>query len=270
MRISKTQSGEFELGGEQYRFLIGDGNGNGSFSDLMHLREDMQYSEEYPITPAGDQIYLSRSAKPSHTDRLGLGNLLVVGRHAYDVKVDTAARRLTLAPTEAELVPLKLAAAPERMEMCSRDFEHGVMMIDPGEVVKVPAGEYRMLGYTLRRTGEMDDEWILTAGATVKTPFVTLDGDGEAILEFGEPFVPLARVSEYNRKRLEREDLDEVSVDFDVEGRAKELLKSLSRVSGRKSAFPMSRSKTNMPQEPTYTVYKSTGEMAAQGQFEYG
>jgi len=270
VRTTCFYSGAFELGGEQYRFMLGDANGNGSFSDTLHLRENVAYSAEYPIVPAGDQLYLSRGGKPTHTDRLGLGNLLVVGTDVYDVKVDTAARRLTLTPRKADLVPLKLATAPERMELGSRDSEHTVMMLDPGEVVKIPAGEYRFYGYMLRRTGELGDEWTLTAGATAITPFVSLDDTGEATLEFGEPFVPLARISEFNLKRMEQEDLDEVPVDFDVEGRAKELLKSLSRVSGPESAFPMSRSKSNMPLEPTYTVYEPTGEMATQGQFEYG
>ncbi|MBI4881198.1 MAG: hypothetical protein HY812_16305 [Planctomycetes bacterium] len=259
----------FTLDGASYQVMLGDGDCNGAFSNTARIDENMHLSADQPIYAQGDSLYLTAEKKFSRGDDFLLGDLLVLGESIFTVKVDTAARTLTLAPAQGDLVPLKLSQAPERLLLLERSFAHCVMMHRPA-IARIPAGDWRLLSYALLRTGKEGDLWRLEAAGSGATPFVSAAPGAEALLEFGEPYLPLAQVSEWSLQNMQENGATEASLAFNVQGRVQEFLTDLRRLAGDKSSIALSRSSTDRPAEPTYTIVTASGENVAEGTFEYG
>jgi len=62
----------------------------------------------------------------------------------------------------------------------------------------------------------------------------------------------------------------EAHLAFMIRGAGRESVNDLARISGTKSACTMSRSKSSLPLEPTYTIVDAGGKLVKQGNFEYG
>ncbi len=262
-------AGSFTLDGATYQVMLGDGDCNGVFSDTARIPENLYVSADQPIYAQGDSLYLTAEQKMSRADEFLLGDLLILGEKAFTVKVDTAARKLALAPVEDEIVPLKLSQAPERLTLLERNFAHCVMMHRPVNP-RIPAGDWRLLRYALLQSGKEGDLWRLEAAGSGATPFLSVAPGAEALLEFGEPYLPVAQVSEWSLRNMQETGATEADLGFNVQGRAQELLTDLQLVSGKKSSVVLSQSSRARPAEPSYTIVTAAGENVAQGTFKYG
>jgi hypothetical protein len=151
------------------------------------------------------------------------------------------------------------------MSIYTEDGQHFLMMYQPSKTITVPAGKYRLFKYKTLKQDKQGDLWRLCASANTESPFITVGGNREAVLKFGEPFV--SKVNVRVRERTSR-----ASLSFAVEGQAKESLADLSHISGDKTQIPLSEEEDlgHRPKEPTYKIVKADGEVITQGSFEYG
>jgi hypothetical protein len=261
--------GSVTIDGKSFGVVLGDSNADGRFGEPSgrSLRDPGQ--EFTRLFPGGDALYLSASEKVGYLDRLPFGELLLVGADLFAVRVDQATRKLILTPVKEGRHTLDLAAEPERMALASEDGRC-LMAFRPGGKPAIPAGTWRLVEYTLLREDAQGDGWRLMAAATAATPFVRLGEASDAKLAFGEPFVPLAHVPAWSREAVVNQGAEQASVEFAVEGAAREVLTDLARVSGRKTEIAMSAKKPERPNEPLYKIVQPNGEIAAKGRFEYG
>ena len=263
-------AGKFTLGDSTYQVALVDGDCNGRFTDTFSIDEDTVMPDRYPIYPTGDQFFLTDGDELTYDDAFSLGSHLLLGKAMLEVKVDLAGKKLALVPVTGERHEMQFSMEPQRMVVHTRGFGRAVMMYWPGTAVKLPAGEYRMLNYRALATGSAGDEWALSAGATAATPYVKVEAGRSVTMQIGAPFTPLAEASPYSVQALKDGDADEVSLSFNVEGVAHELLTNLAKVSGDKSSVEMSNEKRTLPLEPSYTIYTKDGKKVKSGSFEYG
>lgn len=273
---ARTQSwyeGAFELDGQSYRLALGDRDCDGRFDDRAFVDEDVQYVGRYPLYPQGDYFYLTDQEELDRADAMVLGDHLLVGDRLFELGIDTAAGRISLVPLTEGLLPLELDPAPERLLVNSPDCEHAVMMMHPGESALLPPGSYRLLYYRLLRETEQGEHWLLEAKGSKETDYVHHSGSAGSRMEFAEPFTSVAEVPEMVIAwAAENEDFDP-RLNFNVEGRAGELVSRLSRLSGSGGDIPMSTEKKDLPREPSYAIYTVStngGKLVKKDSFEYG
>ena len=262
-------SGELTLDEVTYRVRLGDTDCDGRFGETAHVNDNIRYMDAR-LYVEGDELYLTTGDELTYEDMMRMGDYLVLGEKTYEVEVDIADRKLVLTPIAEGLVPLRLSPVPERMVAHTKGFEHTLMMILPGETVRVPAGAYRLLSYTIFKTGERGDVWRLGANVTRRSSFTEVAAGGDAVLEFGEPFTATAEVPSWILEMEGSDGLQQVQLALNLRGAAGELVSDLARVSGEESACAMSEASLNLPLEPTYTIMKADGEIVEQGSFEYG
>ena len=262
-------SGAFELDGVKYRIMLGDTDGDGRFGERVFVDDSIRYSGG-GLYPQGDQFFLTAREDFTYQDAVILGDLLLLGDDVFGVEVNVPDHKLVLTPITDGLSRLKLSHPPQQMLLHSKDFEHSVMLVDTGSEVRVPAGEYRLLSYTMTREGEHGDVWRVGATATKDSPFVTVAPGGEAELPFGEPFTVTTDVASWSLQQWRIGSQPSLQLSFAIRGSAHESVNDLARVSGMKSACAMSKSDQSLPVEPTYTIVKASGELVEQGSFEYG
>lgn len=265
-RVNCSYTGEFEIAGQKYQVVLGDSNGNGRFNDVFSV-----YKFERPppgrirVFGQGDGFFITTGDKIEVFDVHTLGDMLQVKDKLFKVKISTAEGKMTLTPVTEKLVPLQLGMEAERISLYTEDEKHCLMAFQPGKKIKIPAGKYRLFNYQAFKKDKQGDLWRLNASATSESPFITVDGKGKPVLEFGEPYMPLVEV------RM-RGQTSRASIGFDIEGKGKEFVTDLSHISGDQTQIPLSEEEDlgHRPKEPTYKVVKADGEVAAQGSFEYG
>jgi len=260
--------GEFDLDGQRYRVVLGDGNTNGRFDDRLSVTH-AQIASYRAVLPVGDEFYVTAGEEISVYAAQPFGDMLVVAGQLLEVAVDIAESKMILTPVTEGLAPLTLAMATERITMYTEDGSRCVMMYRPGTEVMIPQGTYQFLNYTVRRKDEQGDEWLLVAQATTDSPSVTVGGGGDAVLKCGEPYVPTADVPEWSRQAV-REGQTQVPLMFTVIGAGREVLAELTRLSGTRTRIALSQGNRNRPKEPTYIIARADGEIVTQGSFEYG
>jgi len=268
-------AGKFERGDRKYRVLLGDGNCDGTFDGQVSIPDHEWSTVDDTLYPEGDHLYLTHKKKMIPADRLLLGDHLLLGEELFTIDVNIREAKLTMSEATEGLLPMKLSHAPDRLVAHSKDFEHSIMMYEPGTEARVPAGEYRLLTYSILGEGKDGDVWRLEAEATGDSPFVSLKGEAGAQLEFGEPFTASADVAEWARDSVPEEgsadkDRRKTSIDFRVRGSAGEEVSGLTLLSGKPKMIMMSREEPRQPLEPSYTIFKPDGEQLKKGSFEYG
>ncbi|MEW6072872.1 MAG: hypothetical protein AB1726_09825 [Planctomycetota bacterium] len=270
MRSTCFYAGQFARGEKTYQVAVSDQNGNGRYDDPLAIDPRIQFAGRGVDYPEGDGFYLTAEKDLSYRDLYPLGSRLLIGETLFDMRIDVAARKLVLAPAAGERGTLRFALPPERLVLEAKEGGSSVMLHHPGPQAALPAGTYRLLSYQARTTGAKGDEWLLSAGGTRRTPWVTVAPGTEAALAFGPPFTALAEVDDWSAKSFRGGNADEVRISFNVEGVASELLTDLRKVGGDASSVAMSTAKETMPAEPSYTVLTSAGEKVTSGTFEYG
>lgn len=263
--------GEFENGERKFQVRLGDTNCDGRFDEMMNIpKNERIMMSGGQLYAQGDHLYLTHEKELTYNDLLPLGDHLILGETCFGVEVDIPQGHLTLTEKTENLQPLKLSQDTQRLVAHARDFKHSVMMYDPGQTVQLPAGDYRLLSYAMLGKGEKGDVWRVAGGGTEKTPFVTVGGEGEALMEFGEPFVATAEIPRWYREMEHEDGKTQAMINFRIRGAGHEVVTDLGYVSGSGSSIAMSSKEPNRPAEPTYTIVKKNGELVEKGSFEYG
>ncbi len=267
LRSNCSYTGELKIKGQKYRVILSDYNCNGRFNERFTLRKMNVRAEirRMPIFAQGDGFIITDKDKIDAYDVQLCGDWLVVDDQLFEVSIDMAKGKMTLKPMTENLGSLRLTMQTECMSIYTEDGQHLLMMYQPREKIMVPADKYRLFKYKALKQDKQGDLWRLSASANTESPFIVVDGEREAVLEFGEPYVSIVNAGV-------RGESSKGFLSFSVEGRAKETLSDLSHISGDKTQIPLSEEEGlgQRPREPTYKVVKSDGEVVAQGSFEYG
>ena len=264
LRTNCSYTGEFQLKGQKYRVVLGDSNCSGHF-DEKFARREIKFEGRIRIYSEGDSFILTTSDKIDYYDAQVCSDLFQLNDQLYEVRINTTEGKMTLAPVTKDLVPLHLAMKVERIQLYTEDGKNCLMMFQPSQKIKVPAGKYRLYDYQVFKKDEQGDLWRLRAAATTESPYVTVDGKSDSLVEFGEPFVPIVDV-------VTRGGTSRAYLLFNVEGKCKEFLTDLSHVAGTQTTIPLSEEEDlgHRPKEPTYKIIKADGEVVTQGSFRYG
>ncbi len=257
-------SGKFQMDGRNYRVILNDKNCNGRFDDKFTVRRFDRSPRRFPIRVWGDLFYITSGEKIDSFAEQISGDWLLVNDRLFEVSINTPENKLTLTPIDKNLATLKLPMKMERISLCTEDGKHYLNIYQSVKEIRIPRGKYRLLSYEVFRKEKKGDLWRLYATATIESPFVTVDGGNESLLEFGEPYTPIVDI---------REGLSTlVSLTFRVEGKGKELLTDLSHISGNKTHIRLSKKKRfgHRPKEPTYKIVNANGKVVEKGSFEYG
>jgi hypothetical protein len=264
--LNCSYTGEFKIGNQKYRVILGDSNCNGRFNDRFSVRK---FKKPPPgrmrVFGQGDKFFITTDDKIDSFGSQVCGDLLLVKDKLFKISISTAEGKMTLTPVTENLASLHLPVEADRLSLYTEDEKHCLMVFQPGQDIKVPAGKYRLYTYQIFKKDKQGDLWRLCATATSETPFVTVDGKGKPVIELGEPYVPVVNV------RV-REGRSRASIGFSVEGQGKEFVTDLSHIAGEQTQIPLSEEEDlgHRPKEPTYKVVKADGEVAAQGSFRYG
>lgn len=267
LRTDSGWRGEFDLGDERYRVMLGDYNGNGRFDDVAG-----SMPEGALLRLDGDMLFLTKEEEFSGREFCFFGDRLLLGERLFEVRVDLPHRRLHLLPYEGTRVPLTLPLPPEHLLLRGREAGGGVALIHPGETPHVPPGDYRIVRYDAIREEATGDRWHLIARGSSEAPFVAVTDPANNRLPMGEPFTAVAEVpahagASFDELPAERR---QVPVEFRLEGAGGEHVDGLRRLSGTNSEVEMSSRSGSRPREPRYTVFTSDGGLVTQGTFEYG
>jgi len=265
-------SGEFKLAGAAYRFLLVDGNVNARFDDVASLPKEEPRSRLDRMDPVGDMLWITAKEKLAWDDRELLGDLILLEQNLFRVRVDIPAKKIELKRVQDGLVEVKLSMPVERMTLFAEDGKGFVVLYRPGDKVGIPRGSYRLASYQAFRKDKEGDRWLIAARSTKATaPFVLADGSAGEI-SFGEPYDATASVPQgtYERIADAGAELKDVPLEFHLLGKAGEVATDLRRVEGDKTSIPMSQAKSGYAREPSYTIVKTDGSVAAQGSFKYG
>lgn len=251
-------TGDFTIDGRARTISLGDAGGGGFFNKTARLDEGISRGEDvifmgsrFMVHPAG--------AGPQYHDRLELTSFLGFGDKLYRLTIDLPNKKLTLDAPDVPLVPLKIPPSLRHLQMISNDMATSLTFYDPPPVVRVPQGEYRLIGYSAYSLKPERESWILFAHSAKSTPGVSVvPGATGAEWAIGEPYSPAITSRTYARNwfggRGHR-------LDFGLKGRGGERVTSVIWREGRQQmALPT----------PRYQIVTADGEIVAGGRFEYG
>jgi hypothetical protein len=270
LAVNCCYEGEFQVNARRFRVILGDRNCNGRFNEKFTLPDYGRLPKEIGrirIYSTGDSLYLSGGEKVDRYDEQVCGDWILVNGKLFEVSISAANSLLTLIPVTEKLAALKLTMNTERLTLYTEDGKRCLSMYRPGEKIMVPQGKYRLLAYEVFRKDDQGDLWLLSASATLESPFITVNESSESVLEFGEPYLPHAPLVNVRSGAPSR-----CYLTFNVEGQGKEFLTDLRRIAGTKTHIPLSKAKnsTDRPKEPAYRLAKADGEVVSQGVFKYG
>ncbi len=257
--------GEFTAGEKRYAFLVMDGDSNGRFDDYAKISDRINFSEP----PRGDFVFLTEGKKAVPHDAQLLGNFLLAGESLFEIRIDIPQKKLILDEVRKNRWPLKLTLQPERLSLFSEESGNCIMAIHPkGDEIRLPAGNYRLLGYQVLRRDSQGDLWRLQARGTRSSPKIGVGPNLSPVLSLGEPFAPKIRLQRYFSSREGETHL----LDFILYGRMMEAVIDLTRIEGSATRLPLSKNPVyrNSVLEPFYAIVKDDGEIVAKGKFEYG
>jgi len=292
------REGDITLDGKQRRVAVIDSNSNGRFDDQMKViminRGMGKPQEAYPQdgdvmlldpdvkTAMGDSPYDVTGSKNRHY----VSSLINIDDRYYDLKVSPAGDQVTLAPSDAALGNITNPNGKFRAVIYQ---DKCILKIagDEGKPIAVPEGEWKLLSYTLDRTGvqepappakpKAEQEPATLLGALAKTAeailgsgvqpgeryrrsFVAANASsaykavkvtkGETVeLPFGPPFKPLVTAYSSGNANLEME--------LSLVGSTGEICSNMMVDNSR-------------PGKPKFTITDLDGKVVQEGSFEYG
>ncbi len=287
------REGEITLDGKKRRIVLIDFNSNGRFDDAAAVNENVRSSNNavYPIM--GDMLYVDPQASRAYRnpydatsgeDQFQVGKLICIGGKFFDLKIDPSGETLSL---DASSVPVGYVSNPSKGFRAIVYGDQGVLEINPDDSGKapLPGGEWKLLSYTIEKTGATkppskeeakgEDKSLLdivssamqrvTATSPLNRPKMTLVSaratrDFEAVkvvegktaeMRFGPPYTPKVSSSTI------RPGLANISLSMSLVGTGGEVCSSL-RVNG------------SQPSAPEFTISTKDGEEVAAGKFKYG
>lgn len=281
------REGELTVDGKKRRLVLIDFNANGRFDDASRFESSVRYSDGQVRPILGDRLYVDPDMKATYRspydvtsgdDLFDVGSLLCLEGKFYKMTVSPSGDKLTLEPADVELGYVTNAVGEYRAVVYG---DAGLLKLRSDESGKapVPVGSWKLMNYTLDRTGFEPEKkpeenaepsilGVLTdaleAAAPVGPPrqtFVAANATtayeavevkkGETVkLPFGPPYRPQVDV-QY------RSGADEVSLGMSLVGSAGEICSNMY-VNG------------NRPEKPAFTITGPDGEKVAEGAFEYG
>ncbi|MFA6239588.1 MAG: hypothetical protein WC655_01590 [Candidatus Hydrogenedentales bacterium] len=259
-------TGEFDLGGEHYRFSLCDQDGNGKFDDVASVQEDRNRD---PYSTKGDVIYISTGRQVEYDDALGMSDKLFVQDTLYDVRIDRIANMMTLTPVIQGLGTLTLPQGLQRLVLARADGKSSIAYLNPGQTVTAPAGDYRLHSYEIIREDKSGNLWRLMAQSTGNETVTKVAENSQTALKAGEPLRPTMKLAYYSAPGLLGWS-GGAQFSFLLKGAGGEEVTSLLSAGKISLSFADAAKWSNRSKEPTYKIMTDDGEIVAQGQFEYG
>jgi hypothetical protein len=288
------REGEITLDGKKRHVVVLDHNSNGRFDDQSKILPDVMYSGGRVYAQYGDKLlvdpgkatsgYRSPYDVSTSDDQHYVSKLVNVDGRFYDLEISPAGDKLSLTPSSA---PIGFVANPNERFRAIVYGDQGFLKLsgNKAEPLPLPEGEWKLLSYTIDRTGwekpseevaggENEEEpsllqslstalagpagpqvsrprySILSAGATKGCKPVSVRKGETVALPFGPPFKALV-----NAPR--RTGGDTVYLEMSIVGSGGEVCSNLT-VDG------------NRPPKPEFTISKPDGEVVETGNFEWG
>ena len=275
LRVNCLYQGKFEIDGESYDVYLGDSNCNGLFNERFALRGlGTPLPGRLPIFSTGDNFFISQEENIEMYSQQVCGDWLLIKNKLFTVNIDQAKKKMILKPVTRGLASIELAMQTEHISLYTEGGEHFLMTCQPDNNINIPKGKYRLYDYKVLKKDDQGDFWSLSARATTESPWITVDGGTNTVLEFGEPFVISAEVPKNRQSNILVSPAAPSSVylSFSIRGSCNEDISDLSHIKGTNTKIPLSRKEglNHRPKEPTYKILLADGKTAAQGSFEYG
>jgi hypothetical protein len=261
--------GKFEAGGQSYRVAVVDANSDGSIGQRSAPSGNMD-------SIVGDVIYVTASPAFATRDKHSLPGLLAIRGDTFEVDIDTTRSRLLLEPLTGETGALRLPdSPPQRMHLLPAEGGATVLAVDPAQEIRLPAGTYRLAGYTAWRRNESGAEWQLDADGHGCSPTLVAAGASVAFAA-GEPyqgFVTARKTSKpsggFFGMLFGAPHKPALELSFKLKGAGGEVIEAI-RCTDRGTSSGAVRLSSGRPKAPTYKLVKADGELVASGSFAYG
>ncbi len=275
LRVNCLYKGKFEIGGESYYVYLSDANCNGLFDEKFALRGlGTPLPGRMPIFSSGDNFYISQDENIDVHNQQVCGDWLLVKNKLFAVTINQAKEKMILTPVTKGLASMELSMQTEHISLYMEGGKHFLMTYMPDKIIDIPKGKYRLFEYRVMKKDDQGDLWSLSARATTECPWINLNGSGDPVLEFGEPFIVSAEVPENRLVNVQGSTSARTSVflTFSIRGQGNEDISDLSHIKGTQTKIPLSKKEglTHRPEEPMYKILLADGKTAAQGSFEYG
>lgn len=270
MTVSFSPKCYYEGQFKDYQFVLTDFNGNGYFSETLTRKKDYDPEEDSNEYDA-DVFVLRKDKKYTWSDEQWITGYMELAGVLYEFKPDITKGKIVVEPYSGDLTPVTFSMKTERTTLYNSSGKGSICFYGTGEEATVPAGRYNLVDYCVFKKDEKGALWLLQCNATRESPVYFINGSSKTDIAFGEPFIPYAKVPKWSLEHfLEKNDVKYVNLSLGVEGKAREELLTISKISGDETAIPMSSRSKTLPKEPTITVSDKTGEIVFQGAFEYG
>ena len=291
LNAAAYRAGEIVLDGKKRRVFVVDHNSNGRFDDVSAVNNRIRTHDGQLYATQGDMIYVDPKLEENVT-RYGyyvtrndeqhyVSNQINIDGRFYDLKISPAGDKLTLTPSS---VAVGYVTNPNMGFRAVLSGEKGLIKISGGKSGRapVPAGDWRLLSYTIDRTGLADEkpkpaqdtgslldvlskavktsaasttssrsgDTIVAANGTHDCKAVTVEKGKAVVLPFGPPYTPVVKVSS-------RSGSGTVSLGMSLVGAGGEVCSDL-RVNGGR------------PPDPEFTITGPDGQEVQAGKFKYG
>jgi len=263
-RMTCYYRGEVRVNDKMMTFFLSDRDCNGRFNDVMGPSPGDIGLQGVQ----GDSIAISSGEQVSYNESMILGSHLAIGEDLFKITVDIPANRILLDPVREGFGFLDLAESTEWVMILSEQGSTSVVGYQPGKKLIVPPGAYRVTGYQLLRKDSNGGQWKLFAGASPKAVYTSVAANESARMQYAEPFTPVVSVPDYALQQFMQDASSPVSLEFALQGCAGEKVINLLR--SEKDDEIVRAAGSSRPEKPTYKILKPDGEIAAQGNFEYG
>ena len=294
LKAAAAREGELVLNGKKYRVKIVDYNSNGRFNDAASSKELSHQPDGRVYMGLGDRLYVrgpdskvgSRYDVASNDALHYVGKLIKLDGAFYDLKITPAGDELSLSPSS---IPVGYVSNPNEGYRAVVYGDGGFLRVigDKDGKSPLPEGEWKLLCYTIDRTGwkkpeesepktgeEPESQPGISADSTPRktakprdrkrTGPTIVSGRGKrdyrsvkveqgktVELPFGPPYLPVVFAEDTNQEKRE------VQLTLSLVGVGGEACSEL-HVGGRR------------PEKPKFTITTKDGKEVESGVFEYG
>ena len=264
-------SGDVSLDDKTYKITFCDANWNGKYDDRLDVYFRKNFITNYDIIGySGDWMFISQDEDLDYSnDWQPWGDMLMIGNNLFDTHISINDRKLNLIPITENLAPLQITMKTDRLTLFTKNKKRCLNLYRPGNEIRIPQNDYRLLGYQVCRNDEQGDEWRLKARGTGKTPMVRLNSQDSAVLTLGEPYRLDVYVLSYKLTSLKK-DMRKGSFRLCISGKGFEQMTDISHIKGNATTIQKSTRKKDRPAEAAYKIVKKDGEIVSNGTFEYG
>jgi hypothetical protein len=286
LNAAAYREGEITLDGKKTRIVVTDYNSNGRFDDVWAIDDSVMISDGTVYPRQGDVLFVDPQAAasgaaygydPTTSDvQQFLAKAVQIGGRFYDLQITPAGDKLTVEPSKLEVGHVSNPQGGYRGLVYG---DLGVLKItaDAEGRAALPVGSWKLLSYTIDRTGDAQPEGQTGAAPSLlqtlanavlssaqptrpRTTMVSarMVGDQAAFevrsgettqLRFGPPYTPKVTASYLRGDRL--------SLGLSLVGVGGEACSNLV-VNGAR------------PPKPAFTITDPEGKVVVSGNFEYG